>query len=289
MHDDHESGGRLWSFRYADLPLRGGLVQLGPEWRAWVAERGYAPLAAQLLGESLCAVALLAGSAKNPPRLTLQLSGAAGVDLLVAQSLRTGQLRGMVKPAHLAALPFGQGGRLVMTLEPMQSRDDTTVAQSIVALDGASLAQAMAGYFQQSEQLLTAFYFHADAHNAFGLMVQRIAGDATDVSAALDVVDQWALRDLPPAPEQYLAALLEHDIVLLEPVQHWQLACHCDSGTVGRMLLGLGHDDARALIRERGQIDIECGYCGASYRYDPAQVEQLFAAADTPPPDAPLN
>ncbi len=278
--------GTLWPFRYDGLPLVGGLVRLGPEWAELVSERGYSECSAQLLGEALCTVALLAGSAKTPPRLTLQLSGAADVQLLVAQSLRPGQLRGMVKPAGLESLPFGKGGRLVMTLESDRQQQ---AAQSIVPLDGDSLAQAMQQYFDQSEQLPSRFYLKADQTQAFGLLVQRVAGDDADVSAALQVVENWALPELPPEPERFLGALLDHDIALIEPVQPWKVECHCDAGSVSRMLLGLGIDEARELAEKQGSIQIECGYCGAQYAYDRTQVEQLFAADAAEPPAAPRN
>ncbi len=281
-----EVSGTLWPFRYHGLPLVGGLVSLGPEWAQLVAERNYNELSAQLLGEALCTVALLAGSAKTPPKLTLQLSGAAEVQLLVAQSLRPGQLRGMVKPADLAALPFGKGGRLVMTLE---SDHQHGAAQSIVPLDGDNLAAAMQQYFDQSEQLPSRFYLKADRQQAFGLLVQRVAGDDTDVSAALTVVENWALPELPPEPEKFLATLLDHDIQLVEPYQSWRVECHCDAGSVSRMLLGLGLDEARELALKDGAIRIECGYCGAEYAYDRAQIEQLFAADAASPPATPRN
>lgn len=279
--------GTLWPFRYHASPLYGGLVQLGADWPALVAERGLSKAAASLLGESLCTVALLAGSAKNPPCLTLQLSGAAGVELLVAQSLHPGQLRGMVKPKNLAEPPFGKGGRLVLTLErDRRSAQPAEAAQSIVPLDGQGMAEAMQEYFIQSEQLATRFYIYADAQKAFGIMVQRVAGDDSDVSEPLSVLERWALRDLPPEPEKFLGALLEHDIELVQPTQTWAIQCHCDSGSVGRMLLGLGRDEAQKIVTERGKIDIECGYCGAEYVYDAARVDQLFSAAEDAPPAA---
>lgn len=270
--------GKLWPFRYPDLPLRGALVALGPEWAELVAERNYGEHSAALLGQALCTVALLAGSAKTPPKLTLQLSGAAGVDLLVAQSLQPGRLRGMIKPADLAAMPFNQGGRLVMTLEaPKQEQ----VAQSIVALDGDNLAAAMQTYFEQSEQLPTRFYLYADKNQAFGVMVQRVAGTHDDVSGALQVVENWALESLPPEPEKYLGALLENDIELLEPTQDWAVQCHCDSAKVSRMILGMGAGEAQDLLAKTGKVEVECGYCGAQYRFDKAQIEQLFRADAT--------
>ncbi|MGB1558044.1 MAG: Hsp33 family molecular chaperone HslO [Oceanococcaceae bacterium] len=279
-----EHAGRLWPFRYADLPLHGALLRLGPEWASLCAERAYDPLAAQLLGSSLCTVALLAGSAKNPPKLTMQLSGVEGLDLLVAQSLRPGALRGMVKPSSLERSPLGGQGRLVMTLE---TGGQAAPMQSIVPLEASSLAQAMGDYFRQSEQLPARFYLHADTQQAFGLFVQGVAGDATPVEEALQVIDQWALQELPADdPQLFLGALLEADIQLLQPQQDWVVRCHCDHASVSRMILGLGAEESRKLAAERGHIHIECGYCGQDYVFEAMEVDALFHAqeADPEPP-----
>nr|MBV6628340.1 Hsp33 family molecular chaperone HslO [Oceanococcus sp. HetDA_MAG_MS8] len=275
----------LWRFQYADLPLRGALLQLGPEWAELVAEQGYDATASSWLGQSLLAVGLLSGLAKVAPKLTLQVADVDAMDLLVAQTLRPGALRGMLKPRSLGEQPLVGQGRMVMTWEladqPQRPR------QSIVPLVQANLAAAMEDYFRDSEQLQTRFYLHADRHQAFGVVVQRIAGDDADVDDALSVFDRWDLRTLPAQPEQFLAVLLERDIQILDGPQQWMVRCHCDEASLSRIVLSLGADDARALLAEQGHIQAECGYCGKVYTFTPDYVESLFAAqaAEPQPPN----
>jgi molecular chaperone Hsp33 len=275
----------LWRFQYAELPLRGALLNLGPEWAELVAEQGYDLAATAWLGQSLLSVGLLSGLAKVAPKLTLQVAGTGGIELLVAQTLRPGALRGMLKPRRLGSEQTTLQGRMVMTWEladqPQQPR------QSIVPLNQPTLAAAMQDYFRDSEQLQTRFYLHADPQQAFGIVVQRIAGDETDVAQALAVLDRWDLRSLPKQPEQFLGVLLERDIQILDGPQPWAVRCHCDDASVSRVVLSLGLDDARALLAEQGQIEAECGYCGRSYTFAPDYVESLFAAqaAEPQPPN----
>lgn len=275
----------LWRFQYADLPLRGALLNLGPEWAELIAEQGYDAAASAWLGESLLAVGLLSGLAKVAPRLTLQVADMGSITLLVAQTLRPGALRGMLKPRCLGAGPSGVQGRMVMTWElasqPQQPR------QSIVPLNQSSVAAAMQDYFRDSEQLQTRFFLRADQHQAFGVVVQRIAGDDAEVEDALAVLDRWDLHSLPQQPEQFLGVLLERDIQILDGPQPWEVRCHCDEASVSRIVLSLGAEDARALLAERGQIEAECGYCGKTYTFLPDYVESLFAAqaAEPQPPN----
>jgi molecular chaperone Hsp33 len=48
------------------------------------------------------------------------------------------------------------------------------------------------------------------------------------------------------------------------------------------MLRGLGLDEARAILREQGSIEVDCEFCNAHYAFDAVDVERLFAAAEQP-------
>jgi molecular chaperone Hsp33 len=44
------------------------------------------------------------------------------------------------------------------------------------------------------------------------------------------------------------------------------------------MLLALGHDEATASIDPSlGAVGVQCEFCGQRYRFDPVDLEQLFA------------
>jgi molecular chaperone Hsp33 len=47
------------------------------------------------------------------------------------------------------------------------------------------------------------------------------------------------------------------------------------------MIHGLGPDEARDIVREQGQIEVGCDFCGVAYRFDAIDTEQIFV--DTAP------
>ena len=44
------------------------------------------------------------------------------------------------------------------------------------------------------------------------------------------------------------------------------------------MLRMLGHDEVRSIIEERGNVEVDCEFCGRHYVFDAVDAEQVFAA-----------
>ena len=44
------------------------------------------------------------------------------------------------------------------------------------------------------------------------------------------------------------------------------------------MLRMLGHDEVRSILRERGNVEVDCEFCGRHYVFDAVDAEQVFAA-----------
>jgi molecular chaperone Hsp33 len=57
---------------------------------------------------------------------------------------------------------------------------------------------------------------------------------------------------------------------------------------VASVLLQLGREDVEALVRERGDVRVDCEHCGRVYRFDAVDVAQLFRGGEftSPAPDA---
>jgi len=55
-----------------------------------------------------------------------------------------------------------------------------------------------------------------------------------------------------------------------------RFACTCSRERVGRMIVGLGADEAESIIAERGDIEVACEFCSQQYRFDPVDAAQLF-------------
>ena len=54
--------------------------------------------------------------------------------------------------------------------------------------------------------------------------------------------------------------------------------CRCSRERVGGMLQGLGEDETRSVLAERGEVEVRCDFCNRAYVFDAVDVERLFNA-----------
>ena len=81
----------------------------------------------------------------------------------------------------------------------------------------------------------------------------------------------------------------EENLMRFEPLagaQGPRFACSCSRGRVAAMLKGLGQDEAEDILKEQGQIEVGCDFCGQQERFDAVDVGRLFtpAAQQSPEP-----
>ncbi|MGH8455340.1 MAG: Hsp33 family molecular chaperone HslO, partial [Nevskiales bacterium] len=246
----------------------------------------------QLLGEAMAAGPLLASTLKLEGQLTLQAEGEGPVKLLLVQVNHQLELRGTAK--HDAAVT-GEGlallgaGRLGLIIEPAHSGKHY---QALVPLVGKRLQESLMHYFHQSEQLPTWLMLSAGESGLGGLMLQRLpaAGETTDeieegwhrLGLLADSLQPQELVSLPGL--ELLRRLFHQEALRVFEPQPVHLRCRCSHGRISEMLLGLGQKEVDEILSEQGKLEIECGFCGRSYTYLSAEVEQLFKASTVEPP-----
>ena len=165
-------------FLLDELDIRGIVVRLGPAWRAMLEGRAYAPAVARTLGEMTAVTVALGGQMKAAGRLTFQLRGSGPIQRLVIDC-DAGQddlrLRGMATARNVVAdQPAGEllgHGQLAMTLDLPEARQPF---QSVVPLDGSSIAEIFEHYVAQSEQQPTRIVLAADDQHAAALFLQKL-------------------------------------------------------------------------------------------------------------------
>jgi molecular chaperone Hsp33 len=291
----------LHRFIFEQYPIRGHLVHLDAAWRALIEHREYPPAIRDTLGEAVAASLLLAATIKFEGILSLQLQGDGPVHLMLAQCTSGLGVRGLARyrEAGDAAAPAGGvrivdligTGNLTVTLE---TDDGAQRYQGIVPIAGERLADSLQHYFENSEQLPTRLWLHADAAGASGMLIQKLPNEevrpraGTPDAAAVD--DAWrrvqligdtltfeelrTLRD-----EQILHRLFnEDDIRLYEPAPVY-FRCRCSRERVGGMLQGLGEAETRSVLAERGEVEVRCDFCNRAYVFDAVDVAQLFKAS----------
>jgi len=284
-------------FILENLDIRGQVVRLGPAWQALLARRDYPEELRQLLGEFATLAVLIATGLKHPGRAVLQVIGHGPISMAVADCTHELGLRAMLRPDGrfpLAAGGAAEGagrtihdyfptGRLVLTIE---NASTARHFQSVVPLEGATLAECFERYFDRSEQVPTHLWVHATQAGAGALILQKLPkADERDPSGWARI-QQLAARKAPVslgsgAGEDSIAGLLTalfpEDDVRLFQAQPVRDGCTRSEEKVITMLRGLGREEVEATLAESGVVKVHDELCNQEYTFTAADVARIFA------------
>jgi molecular chaperone Hsp33 len=291
--------------------LRGRLVRLGPAVDAILGRHDYPPPVARMLGEALALAAALAGGLKYDGVFTLQTKGDGAIAMIVADVTSAGDLRGYAqfdaeRLARAAAtgdversVPRLMGaGYLAFTVD---QGTHTERYQGIVELLGATLADCVHHYFQQSEQIGTAVKLACApgprtegpaGWRAAALTLQQMpteGGIGVDVAPETDRSEFWRravtlmgssttaeLLDPGLAPDRLLYRLFHEDGVRIWPVQELRERCRCTADRVETVLRALTPTEIDDMTVD-GAVTVTCQFCNAVRRYDEPALKVLRA------------
>lgn len=265
--------------------VRGVAVRLEATWNTVAGRADYPPAARELLGEATAAAVLFTGHTKVDGRLSIQIRGEQGLRTLFAECTAAGTVRGIVQLAGGQDAPrdlrdLGRDALLAITIEnPGLDPREPQRYQSLVGLEASRLAEAFEDYFRQSEQLPTRLLLAADGDRACGLMLQKLPGDEGDddgwnrAGALFDTLGEAELLAMPVPILLHRLFHEESPQVLTErPVR---FGCSCSRERVASMLQSLGQEEATAALAD-GVAEVRCEFCGQQYRFNPAQIAELF-------------
>jgi molecular chaperone Hsp33 len=68
----------------------------------------------------------------------------------------------------------------------------------------------------------------------------------------------------------------EEKVRLYEP-QTVEFKCGCSRAKISGTLSALGRSELEAILLERDEIEVDCQFCGAQYRFDKIDVETLLS------------
>jgi len=293
-------GDRLRRFLFERWPVRGHFVRLDASWRAVIEHHRYPPVLTHALGEAMAATVLLAGTMKFRGQLSLQFQGPGPMHLMVAQCTHRHAIRGVARyrgelPAQATLSELTGGGQLAATVE---SEQRTNSYQGIVPLDQPQLAACLEQYFARSEQLPTRIVLAATSERAAGLLLQRVATGAgasiaEDPRASAEADDAWTRLALLAAtlqPEELLHEpcgtilhrLFHEDDVRLFEGSPVFFQCSCSRERVSGILRALGESEVQDIVRERGDVEVQCEFCNRAYTFDAVDAARLFAAGSQP-------
>jgi molecular chaperone Hsp33 len=272
-------------FLLENLDIRGAIVHLDSVWQEILAGRNYPDPVTHLLGEMSAVTLLLSENLKQTGRLTIQLTGNGPVSMLVLDCTENLQLRGMAKCARQIetdSVPELLGhGQLILTLDMLSMRE---TYQSIVPLNGGTIAEIFEHYFNKSEQLQTRMFLIATGSAIFGLLLQKLP-DAdlldpdgwTRAEALAATIHEHPLFELPV--EEILVRLFYQETIRIFDARHVQYGCQANPAKIYAMLRSLGREEVDAILQEFGEVVIHDDICNREYRLDALAVDAVFRDA----------
>lgn len=282
VNESSSTPGRVRSFLFEQLDIRGIWVQLDQTWRDMITGRDYSLATTHLLGEMAAVTALLAANLKQPGRLTFQLRGEGEVKRLVMICNEHLQLRGMAHQSpELASGALNEvlgEGYLTITLEGPDMRQPY---QSQVPLQGDTLSGIFEHYLMQSDQQAARLWLAADTHIAAGLFLQALPGAATRDEDGWNRI-QILADTLKPAELLQLGSIdllarlfPEEDVRVYDPRP---VVWHCpeDWAKIGTMLRSIGRSECEAILHDVGEVHVHDDICNRDYRLNAQDVAQLF-------------
>ncbi|CAM3722134.1 Hsp33 family molecular chaperone HslO [Vibrio aquimaris] len=277
-------------YLFEDLSVRGELVQLSDEYQRIISSKEYPTPLKTLLGELLVSATLLTATLKFEGSITMQLQGDGPVSLAVINGDNNQKVRGVARwegdIKDDASIHDMMGkGYLVITIEPKNAER----YQGIVALEGDNLAEILEGYFANSEQLKTRLWIRTGEHQgkpqAAGMLIQIMPDgkgspeDFEHLEQLTDTVKDDELFSLE-ANELLYRLYNQENVRVFEP-QPVVFHCGCSREKSGAAIVTLERKEVNDILAEAGSISLHCDYCGTNYSFDQAQVEELFAQANS--------
>ena len=258
------------------------------------------PVATAALGRTLLAASMLGHQLKDEGgSVTLRLKGGGPLGTVLAVSDSGGNARGYVANPNLD-LPRKAPGKLDVgaavgtegTLTLIRDMGLKEPYVGSVALLSGEVAEDLAGYFVQSEQIPTACALGVlidtdeSVRAAGGYLIQLLPGAEEDVIGKIEagvarVGPVSALLDRGVGAEELLRQVLadfELKVVERSPVSY---RCDCSRERVSRALISMGAAELAALIEEQGGAQVTCQFCDKVYGFSKQELEELLAGASS--------
>ena len=253
------------------------------------------PVATAALGRTLAAASMMGNALKGDgASVTLQIKGGGPLGKLLAVSDNEGNVRGAVdNPA--VDIPLRSDGKLDVgtavgcdgTLTVIRDLNMKEPYVGSVGLLGGEIAEDLAAYFVESEQIPTACGLGVLVDRdqsvlaAGGYLIQLLPGAGEDVISKVEggVMAAGSVTGMLQAgdgPEEMLRRLLsDFDLEILEttPIAY---RCCCSRDRMERALISLGPEELRALIDEQGQAELHCQFCDNVQTFTKEQLEGLY-------------
>ena len=254
------------------------------------------PVATAALGRTLAAASMLGNALKGDgASVTLQIKGDGPLGTILAVSDNEGNVRGKVDDPAVD-LPLRPDGKLdvgaavghegMLTVIRDLNMKDPYVGS--VSLLGGEIAEDLAAYFVESEQIPTACGLGVlvdrdrSVLTAGGYLIQLLPGAGEEIVSRVEggimaAGSVTALLKADSDPESLLRRVMpdfELEILEKSPVEY---RCYCSRERMEKALISLGPEEMRSLIDEQGSAEMTCRFCDTVQKFTREDLEGLLA------------
>ena len=254
------------------------------------------PVATAALGRTLAAASMLGNALKGDgASVTLQIKGDGPLGTILAVSDNEGNVRGKVDDPAVD-LPLRPDGKLdvgaavghegMLTVIRDLNMKDPYVGS--VSLLGGEIAEDLAAYFVESEQIPTACGLGVlvdrdrSVLTAGGYLIQLLPGAGEEIVSRVErgimaAGSVTALLKADSDPESLRRRVMpdfELEILEKSPVEY---RCYCSRERMEKALISLGPEEMRSLIDEQGSAEMTCRFCDSVQKFTREDLEGLLA------------
>lgn len=254
------------------------------------------PVATAALGRTLAAASMLGNALKGDgASVTLQIKGDGPLGTILAVSDNAGNVRGKVDDPTVD-LPLRPDGKLdvgaavghegMLTVIRDLNMKDPYVGS--VSLLGGEIAEDLAAYFVESEQIPTACGLGVlvdrdrSVLTAGGYLIQLLPGAGEEIVSRVEggimaAGSVTALLKADSDPESLLRRVMpDFELEILEK-SHIEYRCYCSRERMEKALISLGPEEMRSLIDEQGSAEMTCRFCDSVQKFTREDLEGLLA------------
>ena len=256
------------------------------------------PVATAALGRTLAAASMMGNALKSDgASLTLQFKGGGPLGTVLAVSDNEGNVRGYVTNPHVD-LPLRPDGKLDVgaavghegTLTVIKDLHMKEPYVGTIDLLGGEIAEDVAGYFVESEQIPTAC--------ALGVLVDRdqsVKAAGGYLIQLLPFADESVIdtleknvNALPSVTQMLSSGVTAEDMAMkvlegLKPNVMDRLEasykCDCSRERVETALISIGKKELSDMADEQETSEVCCHFCGKKYTFTSDEIRSLAEKA----------
>ena len=254
------------------------------------------PVGTAALGRMLAAASMMGNALKGEgASLTLQINGGGPLGRILAVSDNEGNVRGTLDHP-MVDIPLRPDGKLDVggavgvdgTLTVIRDLHMKEPYVGSVGLLGGEIAEDLAAYFVESEQIPTACGLGVLVDRdqsvlcAGGYLIQLLPGASDDIITLVEggIYAAGSVTELlkeDDDPEVMLRKVMsDFDLEILETTDI-AYRCDCSRDRMERALISLGADELRQLVDEQGGAELTCRFCDSVQTFTKEDIEGFIA------------